>query len=268
MGDALISGKNRLAGQSPPSGDGNTRNELYLWHYFGDPSMQMFGGDPIKYPVITDFHADFDPGAIGPPQPDPPPYGVRVTLPADYNGQPFALLRNGQVVGKGVAADGHAVIPAQFDTSQPKPGELLVAFEGDGAVPIQIPVEGVPKPQEQPQQNPGPKADTTLTITCPQHTGTNNGTAHITGMIAPAFAGAAVQLTYQPRTDVNSPGPAVNRVATTDAQGNWKDDFDTGANDPNAKGDGGFWTVTAKYAGDSTHNAASPVSCKFLEPNN
>jgi hypothetical protein len=77
-----------------------------------------------------------------------------------------------------------------------------------------------------------------------------------------------VQLTYQPRTDANPPGPAVNRVATTDAQGNWKDDFDTGANDPNRKGDGGFWTVTAKYAGDSTHNGASPVSCQFLEPNN
>ena len=50
MGDALINGKLRLAGLAPPSGpgisggDGNTRNELYLWHYFGDPSMQMWGG--------------------------------------------------------------------------------------------------------------------------------------------------------------------------------------------------------------------------------
>ena len=41
MGDALIPGKLRLAGLSPPGSDGNTRNELYLWHYFGDPTMQM-----------------------------------------------------------------------------------------------------------------------------------------------------------------------------------------------------------------------------------
>ena len=283
MGDALIRGKQRLAGIWAPSGpgitggDGNSRNELYLWHYFGDPSMQMWGGDPIKYPTIRDFRAVFDKNAVGPPQPDPPPYGVRVTLPPAFNGQPFALLRNGQVVGKGVASDGQAIVPAQFDTSQPKPGELLVAFEGDGAVPVQIPVEGVPEPpkEEQPPPSeqpppppPGPKADTQMTITCPQFVTTNNGTAHITGKLTPGFAGAPVQLTYQPRTDANPPGPAVNRVATTDAQGNWADDFNTGANDPGAKGDGGFWTVTARFQGDSGHNASAPKSCQFLEPNN
>jgi hypothetical protein len=275
VGDALIRGKQRLAGIWAPSGpgitggDGNSRNELYLWHYFGDPSMQMWGGDPIKFPVITDFRAVFDKDAIGPPQPDPPPYGVRVTLPPAYNGQPFALLRNGQVVGKGVAADGQAVVPAQFDTSQPKPGELLVAFEGDGAVPVQIPVEGVPEPpkEEPPPQPPGPKTNTSATVTCPLFV-LNNHAAHITGTLSPAFAGAAIQLTYQPRTDGPSPGPPVNRVATTDAQGNWKDDFDAGANDPGAKGDGGYWTVTAKFSGDSGHNASASVSCQFLEANN
>jgi hypothetical protein len=96
----------------------------------------------------------------------------------------------------------------------------------------------------------------------------NNHTAHITGTLSPAFTGAAIQLTYQPRTDANPPGPAVNRVATTNAQGNWTDDFDAGANDPGAKGDGGYWTVTARFAGDSTHNASDPKSCQFLEANN
>ncbi|MEA2449852.1 MAG: hypothetical protein QOG63_1784 [Thermoleophilaceae bacterium] len=273
VGDALIYGKQRLAGISAPSGpgitggDGNTRNELYLWHYFGDPSMQMWGGDPIAYPTINDFRAVFDAGATG-PGPDPAPYGVRVTLPTAYNGQPFALLRNGQVVGKAVAAGGTAVVPASLDNSQPKPGELFVAFEGDGAVPIQIPVEGVPEPQQPPPPPPGPKANTQLTISCPQFVPTNNGTAHITGTLSPAFAGAAIQLTYQPRTDAAQPGPPVNRVTTTNAQGNWTDDFDTGANDPGGKGDGGYWTVTARYAGDSGHNAATAVSCQFLEPNN
>ena len=52
-----MSGKLRLAGLAPPSGpgiaggDGNTRAELYLWHYFGDPTMQMWGGggNPIIF---------------------------------------------------------------------------------------------------------------------------------------------------------------------------------------------------------------------------
>ena len=50
MGDALTHGKLRLVGLAPPSGpgiaggDGNTRAELYLWHYFGDPTMQLWGG--------------------------------------------------------------------------------------------------------------------------------------------------------------------------------------------------------------------------------
>ena len=71
MGDALIRGKQRLAGIWAPSGpgitggDGNSRNELYLWHYFGDPSMQMWGGDPIKFPTILDFRAVFDKDATG-----------------------------------------------------------------------------------------------------------------------------------------------------------------------------------------------------------
>ena len=49
MGDALINGKLRLAG-SPPRAPGSPAataprgNELYLWHYFGDPTMQMWGG--------------------------------------------------------------------------------------------------------------------------------------------------------------------------------------------------------------------------------
>ena len=57
-GNALIRGKLRLAGLSPPATDGSTRNELYLWHYFGDPSMQMWGGDPIKLPIVSQFRSE------------------------------------------------------------------------------------------------------------------------------------------------------------------------------------------------------------------
>ena len=102
VGDALVHGKLRLASLSPPSGpgiaggDGNTRNELYLWHYFGDPSMQMWGGgqDPIVFD-LSRFNAVYKqekfPGTG--PGPDPPPYFVQVTLPAELAGQPISLLR-------------------------------------------------------------------------------------------------------------------------------------------------------------------------------
>jgi hypothetical protein len=133
-GDALINGKLRLAGLAPPAGDGNTRYEFYLWHYFGDPSMQMWGGgsppilfDPATIKAIYKAKP-FNPG-------DPPPFEVNVTLPAQLAGQAISLLRNGQVIGKALAGDGGATIPASFGDGSVNPGELEVAFEADGAQP-------------------------------------------------------------------------------------------------------------------------------------
>ena len=258
VGNALINGKNRLAGLSPPAGDGNTRNELYLWHYFGDPSMQMWGGEPIKLPVLTDFRAQFVRDfVIGPPRPDPPPYGVEVSLPAEFNGQAFSLLRNGEVIGKGVAADGKARVPAAFDNSQPKKGELQVAFEGDGAVPITIPVDGVPEEQKPP---PG-KTATQLSIACPEPV-SFGGEATINGTLSPGFAGATIELTYTTFSNTT-----FQRTATTNSNGQWSDTVDTGSfeNDPQGGGNGGTWTVSASYAGDSTHTGSGPQSCTFEE---
>ena len=142
VGDALIHGKNRLAGIAPPTADGNTRNELYLWHYFGDPSMQMWGGEPVEVPDLTRFRAVFRRDFI-PPRPDPPPYTVVLTLPTEFNGQAASLIREGQVIGKAVITGGQAAIPAHFGDAQPTDGELRVAMEADGAVPVSVPVEGL-----------------------------------------------------------------------------------------------------------------------------
>ena len=254
VGDALIHGKNRLAGLAPPSGpgitggDGSTRNELYLWHYFGDPSMQMWGGNPIKIPVAGDFKAIFV-RTIS--MPDPPPYGVEVALPPEFNGQPFSLLRNGEVVGKGIAADGKALIPAAFDNGQPKPGELQVAFEGDGATPILIPVDGVPAE---------PKTATSMSITCPTNVSWND-VVTVSGQLQNAPAGSTVNLTYK-----SSNGPTVTRTTTTNANGQWTNQFDTGnTSDPNDTGNGADWTVSARYAGSSTHEASNTATCTFRE---
>ena len=146
VGDALTHGKLRLAGLAPPSGpgiaggDGNTRNELYLWHYFGDPTMQMFGGGspPIVFnPDI--FKAIYKELPIPKPG-DPPPFLVELTLPGNpaLTGQPISLLRNGQVIGKALAGDGSVAIAAEFNDGKPLPGELAVAFEADNAAPVQV----------------------------------------------------------------------------------------------------------------------------------
>ncbi len=69
-----------------------------------------------------------------------------MTLPPGLAGQPISLLQNGQVIGKAFAGAGTATIPASFGDGSVKPGELEVAFEGDGAQPVKVPVDGVPGP--------------------------------------------------------------------------------------------------------------------------
>ena len=250
-GEALIHGKQRL--QSIWN-DGATRNEFYLWHYYGDPSMQMWGGEPIDILDPSRFDAKYRPEFVfGPPRPDPPPYGVEVTLPAEFNGQAFSLLRNGDVIGKGTALNGKALLPAAFDNSQPKPGELQVAFEGDGARPVTIPVDGVP---------PEGKTATQLTVSCPTGVA-NDGDATVRGTLSPAFAGAQVELTY---TSPNGRSGSVTRTATTNGNGDWSNTFSTGAaNDGQGGGNGGVWTVSARYAGDSAREGSGPAECKFSE---
>jgi hypothetical protein len=244
-GDALITGKLRLAGLAPPATDGNTRNELYLWHYFGDPSMQMWGGDrpPIVFNLEA-IHAVYKKVPSG-----DPPYEVVITgLPTELSGQPISLLNKGQVVGKAfVNGDGAATVPAAFGDGSVKPGELEIATEGDGAQPFKLGVEGVP-------------SDTKLTQACPDDV-TFNGVATVRGNLSPAFAGAKIAVSW---TRPEGRGTVAHEV-TTDAQGNWSDTVDTGQDDPGGGGNGGNWAVSSSYAGDSTHNPSQSTACQFVE---
>lgn len=144
-GDALINGKLRLNGISPLP-NGTTRQEFYLWHYYGDPSMQMWGGGtaPLVFnPAV--FRAIYRPKPFNPG--DPPPYEVFATVPKELAGQPVSLLKNGEVVGKAlVGGDGTSTIPAAFGDGSVKPGELEVAIEPDGGQPVKVPVSDVPPP--------------------------------------------------------------------------------------------------------------------------
>jgi hypothetical protein len=214
-GDALVSGKLRLAGIAPPSGPGiaggddNTRAELYLWHYFGDPTMQMWGGG--SNPII--FNPNIFKALVKkfpPPKPgDPPPFLVEVTLPRTLAGQPFSLLRNGEVIGKAIAGGGGTVqVPALINDGDPQPGELKVALDADGAAPVQFGVDG------------------TLTQSCPKSVVFNPQQIPtditVTGNLSGAPAGLTVVATFRAPTSVVAGTPAPETVnATTDAQGNW-----------------------------------------------
>jgi hypothetical protein len=263
MGDALINGKLRLAGLAPPAGDGSTRNELYLWHYFGDPSMKMWGGGrpPIVFnPALV--KAIYKPGPIS--IPDPPPYEVAVNLGqilGNLTGQPISLLRNGQVVGKTfLNGDGTATIPASFGDGSVKPSELEVAFDGDGAQPFKVPVTGVPEPVPPPP--PAPVA-TSLTQQCPSSVTFDPQLTVITvsGRLTGAPAGSTVAVTFtKPPRIVNSvlvtPTETVN--ATTNPQGDWTASLST-----TNRSDIGEWSAVSRYAGATGYLASQTDGCKF-----
>jgi hypothetical protein len=238
MGDALIHGKLRLAGLSPPAGDGSTRNELYLWHFFGDPSMQMWGGG--KPPIVFDpnlFKAIFV-EQIGPPKPEPPPYWVVVNLPRELAGQPISLLRGGEVIGKALAGDGSASIPASFGDGSVKPGELRIAVEGDGAQPVSAPVDGIPK------------APTSLEQSCPRSSFTGQPLT-VTGSLGGAPAGSVVDVTFTPPDESD---PTVVH-ATTQADGSWQASVTPTPNQP------GTWSVSSRYAGTGQYAESTAGPC-------
>jgi hypothetical protein len=251
VGDALINGKLRLAGLSPPATDGSTRNELYLWHYFGDPSMQMWGGgsppfvfDPSQ--VRAEFVREVQ---LADPPPDPPPYFVHVEVPVELNGQPISLLRNGEVIGKANVVNGQADIPADFGDSTPGPGELVVAADGDGAVPFQVPVNGVPR-------------RTQLSQTCPTGEQPNNGDMTISGTLSPAAAGKEIIVRYTaPPSDAHPDGETFERTVTTNADGSWSDTIEPGTDSLGDPRDG-TWTIQARFAGDSGHHPSQAPACQ------
>jgi hypothetical protein len=241
-GDALVTGKLRLAGISPPVTDSTTRAELYLWHDFGDPSMQMWGGGrtPVRLDT-TQIKAVYQRAVA--PTPDPPPYQVRVTLPKELIGQPVSLLRGGEVVGKAIAGDGEATIPASFGDGAVAPGDLRVAIEPDGGPAVQVAVSDIPT------------LVSALTQSCSAG-GQIGVPVTVSGTLTGAPTGAQVDVTF---TTPTTRGGAATRVvvvsATIDAQGAWSVSVTP------APGETGGWTAASAYAGDSAHEASTTGPC-------
>jgi hypothetical protein len=219
----------------------------------------MWGGDP---PIIFSpdlFKAVFEAQYTGPPRPDPPPYEVQVTLPRELAGQPISLLRNGEVVGKAIAGDGVATVPASFGDGSGKPGELTIVVEPDGGPPVKVAVEGVPEPAPPP----GP-VDTELTETCPPG-GDFEQAMTTSGRLTPGFTGAKVVVRYtEPDEDTGMPtGPTIEHTVATDDKGIWSDTITPGRRaDESAKS--GTWKVEARFEGDAGHKPSQGTACTFV----
>jgi peptidase C25-like protein len=247
-GAALINGKLRLAALAP--GDGNTRNELYLWHYFGDPSMKLWGGGTPPTVFRTDqfnavYHAPVSPGDA---------YSVTSPVPAELNGQTLSLIKNGEVIGKAFASGGFVTVQPSFGDGTANPGELELAADGEHAQPIRVPVSGIPAPAG---PGGGEPTATTLTQSCPEQVGFTDGprgdivvTGHLGG--APPGSTVAVSFKHPDRTNPPSTGPTDLVNATTDANGDWTASEHVDFTEPVYPTDTGNWTVSSKFAATST----------------
>jgi hypothetical protein len=232
-GNALIAGKLRLAGLSSPTTDGGSLVEMYLWHYFGDPSMQMWGGG--RAPAVLNV-ADIRP--VYHRLDGPVPYEVNVTLPRSLQGQTISLLRNDEVIGKAVIGDGVASIQPSFGDGE-NLGELRVAIDADGAQPVSVPVEGV----------------TSMAQRCATGTVWRGGSMVTFGALLGAPAGANVVLTYT-RPD----GTTFERTVQPHPDGSWNHSITPSVEDPNGPSSG-TWRVRSRYAGDASHAPSSRPDC-------
>ena len=236
-GDALIHGKLRLAGMSPPGGDGNTRNELYLWHYFGDPAMQMWGGGSRS--MVLDPARSGRSYKARRPRRRPTRRRIEVVVnvaEGAASASRSACYRAARSSARRSPATAWSTIPAAFGGRLGAPGELEVAVEADGSPPIRIPVQNEPQ-----------RGATSVTGDCAGGQGTNDAMT-MTGVLSGAPAGSVVSVTYHHESGVTHV-----EQATTNAQGGYQTSY-VG----NLSGD---WDITARYAGTDQYAPSASEPC-------
>ena len=145
------------------------------------------------------------------------------------------------MIGKGVATGGNVNIPASLGDSPDTAGQLQVALEADGYVPVLIPVKDEPP------------ITTTLSQQCPANVDEfHDEPFTITGQLQPGFAGATIKITYTSPSQF-APGRTFERTVTTNANGEWSDTIDPIAGAWTHAHRFGDWKVQARYEGDSEH---------------
>jgi hypothetical protein len=242
MGDVLNAGKAYLDTQYAAN-DTNRQFEHYAYHYFGDPSMQLYGGFTAAPPHIDLSKVLATYQSIPVVNPGDPPFrvGVNVGDPG-LEGAAVTLMRQGVPVGRGIVSGGQAFVSP--DDGGGDTSNLSVSVDQDDYVTGSKPVSGTPSP------TPGPPAPakSTLTQSCPS-SDYSYSPMTVSGTLSPAQGGVTISVTY-----TKPDGSTVVHSATTDAGGNWSDSI-------TPSGVTGPWTIKSHYAGDASHAAADAGPC-------
>jgi len=142
MGDVLLAGKQYLASAAP----NHTYGHGHLYHYFGDPTMQLWIASPLVFDparVKALVRRDPYPGPRPPgPGPDPPPFWVLATV--EQSGAEGALVtleqRDGATIGRGVVHNGQAAI---LPRAQPRSTlGMKIKLQDDGFFAAEQQVQG------------------------------------------------------------------------------------------------------------------------------
>ena len=119
-------------------------------------------------------------------------------------------FHDGEAIGRAVVgADGTATITPDVQTNA---DDLTVSLDQDGALPVQKEVEGVP---------------TSLTITGPSSVNLTGGSENRTfsGHLDPPAANAPIRVVYTSETGSPNAFPPITHNTTTNANGDWSDDW-------------------------------------------
>jgi len=251
MGDVLNVGKAYIDNQESPSNPW-VQAEHLLYHWFGDPTMQIWGGVPVRFVRPELIAAVFE--KLAPPDPGDPPYRIRLNIgDPELIGGVATLLRNGTPVGRAVIDGGTLVVDSDSPVG---PSDLSVEIDQSGFVAGRVPVSGQPAPEPAPAPTPQP-AQASMTQTCPSTPQPSGQAFTVTGTLTPAHAGAAVRVTY-----TKPDSTTVIHNVTTDAQGGWSDSVTT------AVSEFGSWTVRSHHDADANTTAADAGPCTVTVFNN
>jgi len=251
MGDVLNVGKAYIDNQESPSNPW-VQAEHLLYHWFGDPTMQIWGGVPVRFVRPELIAAVFE--KLAPPDPGDPPYRIRLNIgDPELIGGVATLLRNGTPVGRAVINGGTLVVDSDSPVG---PSDLSVEIDQSGFVAGRVPVSGQPAPEPAPAPTPQP-AQASMTQTCPSTPQPSGQAFTVTGTLTPAHAGAAVRVTY-----TKPDSTTVIHNVTTDAQGGWSDSVTT------AVSEFGSWTVRSHHDADANTTAADAGPCTVTVFNN
>ncbi len=135
MGDVLVAGKAYMATQVGLDGQNATQTlaEHYLYHWFGDPTMQIWTATPLKFIVAKAFVIILDDGS------------VRIQLDQSAaDGAVVTLEQDGAPLGRALLAAGQATIQPEAAVSPN--ARLTLSLDKTGFQGALLPAVQLPPP--------------------------------------------------------------------------------------------------------------------------